>query len=662
MKAIYTIFLLILLMPFAMAEGPDKTSQKKNVEFSKKNFTKNPQSLDYALSELKMGDQFYEIGNWMYVDALFHYQNAYTVNPDNALLNYKIGKSYLMTFNKEQSLSYLEDAYLIDPQVSPDIALLLAESYQINYRFDKAIEMYNIFLTARNRNVEPADIKTAELKLMQTYNAIDLFTHPKPFVVSSTGGGINSLYPEYCPVISSDGSSMYYTSRRPGTTGGNRDERDYKYNEDIYKATKVNGLWKMDQSQPVEFNSDTHDATVGLSADGKTMLVYRGTNGGDLFVSQLTDWDQWSSLQALTDINTQYKESSAAISPDGQRLYFTSDRPGGYGGLDIYTCVLQADGSLGKPINLGPTINSAYDEEGVSLNAEGNVLFFSSNGLKSMGGYDVFKSRNDGTGWSAPENLGYPLNTPEDDVFYTFTGDENFAFFSSERVDGFGSQDIYTMQMIPQRNPMIVLSGLVIDKLSGIPVENSDVFIMDENGKEIGTWNDIGMGTPMYSVEVESGKTYRISARAEGYNASEEILTIENNESEFDNVMHVTELSMLDISRLNLPNIFFDFDKYDLRQAAINDLNYVVKIMNEYPEINLELSGHTDIVGAWDYNLALSHKRAQTVLNYLISKGVSAERLSISWHSFDMPWGDNSNDTGRQFNRRTEIKIISHNK
>jgi outer membrane protein OmpA-like peptidoglycan-associated protein len=654
------MFLFVLISVRGFSEEPEKNKARKNVEFTKKNFTKNIESLDFALAELKMGDQYYEYGNWLYVDALFHYLNAYTVNPDNAELNYKIGKSYLNTFNKQDALPYLQDAYMLDPEVSADVKLLLAEAYQINFKFDSAIVYYNDFLNEKSRKVYDEDFARAELGIKQSRNAIIMVADPKPFVIGSTGNSINGLYPDYCPVISSDGKTMYYTSRRPGTTGGERDQKDFKYNEDIYKAELINGTWVYDAGS-VKFNSDNHDATVGLSADGKTMLVYRGSNGGDLYYSQLSGWNEWTDLKPLENLNTEYKESSAAISPNGQKLYFTSDRPGGYGGLDIYVSQLKTDGSWGTPVNLGPTINSQYDEEGVSLNGDGTVLYFSSNGTRSMGGYDVFKSQYGNNAWTTPENLGYPLNTPEDDVFFTFTGDEKMGYFSSEREDGYGSQDIYSVEMIPQRNPMIVLNGLVIDKLSGTLVEYSDVMITDEDGIEIGTWNDLGLGTPMYSVDVESGKTYHISVRSEGYIGVDEDITIgESNENSAD-ITHITELSLLDIRSLTLPNVFFDFDKSDLRQAAIDDLNYVIKVLNDYPSIQLELSGNTDIIGPWDYNLALSHTRAITVYNYLTSHGISPERLIISWHSFDMPWGDNSTDNGRQLNRRTELKIVSHN-
>lgn len=659
---LFSLSMIFFLQPMLKAEGPDKTGQKTNVSFTRKNFLQNPEALNFALAEIKMGDQFYDAGGWQYVDALFHYLNAWSINPDNAALNYKIGRAYLETYNKEKSLSFLEDAYALDPNVSYDLPLLLARSYHLNYMFDKALVMYEQFLTTKNRDVKPFEVASAELGLMQTYQAIAMFTNPRNYLVKTTGDEINSLYPDYCPVVTSDGTTMYYTSRRPGTTGGGRDARDFKYNEDIYKAELREGRWTTRQMGQITFNSETHDATVGISEDGSTMLIYRGLNGGDLYVSQQSNWESWSEPTALTEINTEWKESSAAISPDGDMLYFTSDRPGGYGGLDIYVSVLKADGRWGNPINLGSTINSAYDEEGISLGINGDVLYFSSNGPASMGGYDVFRSGHDENGWSVPQNMGYPLNTPDDDVFFTFTGDETYAYFSSERSDGYGSQDIYELQLIPEKNPMLLLSGLVVDKLSGLPVENSDVMIVDENGIETGIWNDLGTGTPMYSVEIESGKTYFISVRSEGYLPVEEAITPILSENGSENVIHVTELSMMDISSISLPNVFFDFDKYDLRASAIEDLNYVVRVMQNYPTLHLELSGHTDIVGSWDYNLALSHKRAITVYNYLINSGISEDRLRISWHSFDMPWGDNNTDVGRQFNRRTALKIISHNK
>ncbi|MBN2730286.1 MAG: OmpA family protein [Bacteroidales bacterium] len=654
------LFLLLLMLPSFLlnAEEPDKSkSQRENVEFTRSNFKNNLKALSYALDEIELGDNFFQQGNWYYVDAMFHYMHAYEVNPNNAMLNYKIGTSILMTYNKQDAQFYLEEAQALDPDVSFNLQYMLGLAYHINYDFENAILSYNSYLQKLKGRKYDQERNDVELRIKQARSGIVLMNDEIDCNVKNAGFQVNSIYPDYCPVISSDGNTMFYTSRRPGTTGGERDVNDFKYNEDIYWAEKVNGNWEFRDRSGIDFNSETHDATVGLSSDGQMLLVYRGTNGGDLFYSLKGVDSKWSQLIPLESLNTKYKESSACISSDGKTIYFTSNRPGGYGGLDIYMAKMKLDGSWGKAINLGPTVNSLYDEEGVSLSEDNNVLYFSSNNTRSMGGYDVFRSDYDNGEWSRPVNMGYPLNTTDDDVFFTFTGNSELAYFSSERVDGAGSQDIYSLNLVPERT-MIVMKGMVIDEFTKNPIDYADIRITDDQGNEIAEYNDLGLGTPMYSVNLEAGKLYYITARSDGYNEVREELKVENSELSPEEIYHTTVLNMMNPEEISIPYVFFDFDKFDLRSKSIEDLDFVTRVMNTYPETHLLITGNTDIVGSWEYNFELSKLRSETVYNYLIENGIDAGRMEFEYYSYDRPIATNSNDEGRQLNRRTELKLL----
>ncbi len=658
-KNITLLILLILLPVFVLkAEEPDKTKkQRENVEFTRSNFKNNLKALTYALDEIEQGDKFFNLGNWYYVDAMFHYMNAYEVNPDNAMLNYKIGTSILMTYNKQDALFYLQEAELLDPDVAFNLPYMLGLAYHLNYDFDNAISNYNAYLQKLKGRKYKDDRSDVELRIKQARSGIILMAEELDYEIENVGFRVNSIYPDYCPVISADGNTMFYTSRRPGTTGGERDINDFKYNEDIYWAEKVNDKWEFRDRSNIDFNTNTHDATVGLSHDGRTLLVYRGTGGGDLFYSIRGTDMSWSNLTPMEDINTEYKESSACLSKDGKTLYFTSDRPRGYGGLDIYMSKMKMDGSWGLAVNLGPVINSQYDEEGVSLSEDDRVLYFSSNNSRSMGGYDVFRAEHDGMQWNRPVNMGYPLNTTDDDVFFTFTGQSEMAYFSSERIDGAGSQDIYSLDLVPQRM-MIVLKGMVIDEFTKSPIDFADIRITDFHGNEIAVYNDLGMGTPMYSVELEAGKQYFITARSDGYNEVKEELFVEEWGTGPEEIYHTSILSMMNPEDIRIPFVFFDFDKFDLRQKSINDLNFVIRVMNAYPDADLLITGHTDIIGNWEYNLELSKLRSMVVHDYLVDNGIDSERISFEYFSYDRPIATNSNDEGRQLNRRTELKLI----
>lgn len=655
MKTIIITTLALLAFFVIKAEGPDKT---KNVEFTRANFAGKLADLKFAIQEIKTGDNLAEEKGWSYIDALPHYLNAYSVNPSNAVLNYKIGLCYLNTFNKTQSLSYLEDAYKLNPEVSPDILFQLGKSYHLNYQFDKAIENYQSFLW--RKNIPERTKYEAEIKLLisQARNGILYVNNPKNYLLLDLGSEINSVNPDYCPVISPDGKTLYFTSRRPETTGGGKDEKDHKYNEDIYVSYANGQSWSKAENMGLNFNSKSHDATVGISADGSTLMIYRGDNGGDLYFASRTA-DGWGKIKKFPEgINTRYKESSAIFSPDGSILYFTSDRPGGFGGLDIWIAYQKLDGSWTYPINGGPVLNTQYDEEGVSLNEDGTVLYFSSKGHSSMGGYDVFKTYAQPGGWSQPENMGYPLNTPDDDVFFTFTGKEEFAFFSSERNDGRGSQDIYSMQLKNIRKSYkINLSTIVTDMITGEKINGANVEIRDHNGNLVGSFFNINPDSNIVNIELDGEQSYEIYANADRFFANSREITLPASEEVGIKVNENIALIPADIENVFLPVVFFDFDKYDLRPKSVTDLDSAISIINLYPQSKIVIGGHTDIVGSMNYNIVLSKKRAEVVKNYLISHGIAEKRIIIDGYGYNMPWAPNTTDEGRQINRRAEIRF-----
>ena len=284
----------------------------------------------------------------------------------------------------------------------------------------------------------------------QCRNAKRLMGSPRPYTIENIGSLVNTANPEYSPVISIDGTSLFFTSKRLRKDSTNFEQISYEngqYYEDIYVCYKDrNGNWT--EPHYLGFcRPRRNDASISTSADGQTVFVYQDINGGDIYYSQIVD-TTFKSIQEFPaeELNTEYWESHATISVDQNYLYFVSDRPGGFGGRDIYRLKKLPNGQWSKAYNLGPTINTEYDEESVFLGVDNKTMYFSSNGPKSMGGFDIFVTQVDEEdNWSEPINMGYPLNTVDDDIFYTTTADGRTGYYSSERLDGQGDKDIYTV-------------------------------------------------------------------------------------------------------------------------------------------------------------------------------------------------------------------------
>lgn len=354
---------------------------------------------------------------------------------EKAVTNVK--KNYDMFSTGEQAASI--DAYYH-----------LARAYHLDHQIDKAVEYYNKFLGASSSKSEY--VFFSKLKIEQCAIAKKLLETPKKTRLEGVGTTINTDKPEYSPVVSLDGSALYFTSRRPWANGESQEGLDYRLNlypEDIYVSYKdFDGTWtdpvRMEFCDPLQ-----NEATLAVSSDERRIYVYEDTRGhGDIFYSDFST-NRFQQLEHLDvkGVNTDAWETHCTVTPDGQQMYFVSDRKGGFGGRDIYRIVKLPTGEWSEPVNLGPTINTAMDEESPFIAVDNKTLYFSSNGNKSMGGFDVFVSVRDENGtWSDPINLGYPLNSAGDDLFYTTTVDGGTGYLTSFRKGGKGEKDIYEVK------------------------------------------------------------------------------------------------------------------------------------------------------------------------------------------------------------------------
>jgi len=393
---------------------------------------------------VNLADEMYGFGDKR--DALDVYLQAVSINPANVRANYMAGKCYQETIEKDKSVKFLTKAYELDGNVSEDILYLIGKGYQYGAGFDKAIEYFNMYKNDLART-EPGDkpelIKKADKHIQECEYAKTFYKQKATKELINLGGVLNSEYPEYSPVISADESIIIFTSRRQGTTGNKKDV-DNEFFEDIFVSKKsADGQWETPKNIGTTINTEFHEASNGLSPDGKKLYIFREVNGGDIFECIQTQDGNWSKPKKMDHINTKSKEASITFSGDGKSMVFSSDRPGGLGNLDLYISKQDAKGKWSKPVNIGSDLNTQYDEDSPFLSHDGNTLFFSSAGHSSMGGYDIFKSTNVNGRWSKPENMGYPVNTTDNDIFYVESGDGAHGYYASVRGDGFGETDLY---------------------------------------------------------------------------------------------------------------------------------------------------------------------------------------------------------------------------
>jgi len=643
----------------------------------------------------KLGDERLYAKNPSYYKALEYYNMAYLLDNDDAVLNFKMGICYLNTWLKTKSIPYLETALKNDAEVNPEIQFLIGKAYQLNYEFDKAIESYNNYLKGIPKanlkskpvwgpvvpliedkkliirteevNIENID-KIVKKRIKECENGKELVAKPAKAEVKNMGSIINTIFPEYSPVIKADHSELYITSRRPNTTGNNIDFADGQYYEDIFVSHQKDGKWDELKSLPPPVNTNDHDAGLGLSADGQTLFIYDVDNNGDILESRLKG-SSWTTPEKLpVGINTQHTERSICISADERMIFFERDEEGGKNGREIYMAQKGKSGTWGSAKNLGKVINTEYDEDGVFFHPDGKTLYFSSKGHNSMGGYDIFKSVLTEGKWSKPENLGYPINGPGDDIFFVLSADGTHGYFSSLRQDGLGETDIYEVNFLKDADPeapfspLTLLTGTVIDANSKEPIE-AGIEIYDNDSGNLVAELQSNSSSGEFLASLPSGKNYGIAITREDYLFHSENFNLPKTK-DFEKVTKVIELKKADIgTKIILNNIFFDFNQASLRPESVSELNRMVEQLKNYKSLKIEIAGHTDNVGGADYNKKLSEERANTVLEYLNNKGISKDRLTAKGYGMNKPVAENKkedgtdNPEGRQLNRRIEFEV-----
>ncbi len=569
---------------------------------------------------LKKGETQYK--QKQYDAALKTYQDGLKLHPNDAKLNFRAGLTYLSLPNKAESLRFLQKAFTISHNIDENIYYYLGLSYQSNKQYQKAQEFFN-----EHKKLHKDQANDVDKRIKQTIFADSVTRSPTTAIVENVGKAINSSFHEYSPLVSGDGNTMIFTSNRPEP--GITPPKGVPLFEDIYISKRVKGKWSMPEKISPNINIRFNDAAASVSPDGKTLVLYYEYGGGDIYISKLQG-NEWSKPLPLNqNINTPaFWETSAFVSSDGRQLYFTSNRPGGLGNLDIYVSEMEMTGDWGHAENLGPVINTSGREDSPALDPAGKTLYFSSDGHAGMGGTDIFKSELKDGKWQKPVNLGYPTNSVEDDSFFSISADNRKAFFSTMREEG--NAEIYTLTFI---EPSPAIAGVV-------PPDNTErKIVIPSNAIEVAPnkpTRQTKSSGPAPSVEKPKANTSVPAKRNEPVKKSP--------------TPYKTASKKL---------LFFGINSDDLNRESVRKLEDISGTLKNNGSTRSVIEGHTDNTGSDILNNALSIRRANAVAKYFVRKGINPSRLSVKGYGAKRPLVSNDDEKdGREINRRIEIGFL----
>lgn len=523
-------------------------------------------------------------------------------------------------------------------------------------RFSDALTAVNTYLSIPNLNSRG---KSAADYRKKTYEfAIDYATkHPAgnyTFAPVNMGDAINSTYSEYYPSFTIDDSMFVFTRRGEGIR------------EDFMQSFKMpNGKYTDAVPMPGIINEQPSKGAIDISQDGQWVIFagnFQGKGYGDfdLYISFKTN-DGWSEPSNLgRNINTEYWESSPSLSPDKRTLYFSSNRPSGFGGNDLYVTHLTADGKWTKAVNLGSTINTKGDELAPLIHADNESLYFTSSGLPGYGGSDLFMSkRKTDTDWSTPQNLGYPINTINNEGSLFVAADGVTAYYASDRSDSRGDLDLYRFTLRPEVRPLktLFVSGRIVDGKQSNTGLSAD-FQLVENGAQTVISQSKSSDNGDYLVTLPAGKDYTFTVKKKGYLFQSELFELSKEKPQTtihkDIVLNPIQIN----ASITLKNILFNTNSYELQPISLIELNTVLELLKENPTLRLRINGHTDNKGSQAINQPLSANRAKAVVDYLLKNGIAKERLQWKGFGDNQPVASNATEEGRALNRRTDIEVI----
>ena len=634
LAVLFLIFNFSLLITKAQWYDPDKVNKKAGEIY---------------------GQAYEEATSGNYTAALKHLSDALKLDPKFVDVYLSRAGIYADMKNYAASVADFETGLKMDSVYSKTFLLPYSISLAGVGKFQEALTVVNEFLS--NPTLNQQSIKAGNYRKSTYIFAVDYEKkHPVKgyiFAPQNLGDSINTAALEYFPSLTIDGRKMIFTRR-------------VNNDEDFYESNFINGKWSLAKPLGGKINTNFNEGAQNISQDGQ-LLIFTGCNypegqgSCDLYFSVKTN-NGWSEPQNLGPVvNTDFWESSPSLSPDKRDLYFASSISGGYGGRDIWVTHRLPTGKWSRPENLGPTINTSGDESCPFMHADNETLYFNSNGHPGYGMTDLFFSKkiNDST-WTEPENLGYPVNTIDDQGSLIVAADGKTAYYASEGTDTRGGLDLYSFQLREDIRPLKTLwvKGKVFDKKTsaGLPsaVELTDI----KTGHLVSKIQTDEDGN--YLVTLPVGKDYAFNVNRKGYLFYSDNFSLLGNKIDSVFIVNIPLQPIEKGATIILKNIFFETGKYELQNESKSELDKLVSLLNDNPNLKIQIDGHTDNVGQEKDNLLLSTNRAKSVVGYLSGKGINVQRLTYKGFGSTMPVADNSTEKGKALNRRTELSIISN--
>ncbi|MBS3774850.1 MAG: OmpA family protein [Bacteroidales bacterium] len=590
------------------------------------------------------------------------------------------GQIYEAKENDSLALDSYKEAIGIDPDFFPKVLYSAGLIGLKMGKYAQAKEYFNRFIG--KEDIGPIFEEKANKHIRSCNFAREQLNDPVPFDPKNLGDNVNSEYDEYWPSISADGQTLVFTRLIPREDLDEVERRMeqmdegrkkfmeslvHKRQEDFFISSGTDTGWSEARNLGYPINTKNNEGAQSLSADGKTMYFtacnQKGGEGGcDIYYARLTETGWSDPVNLGAPVNTKHWESQPSISPDGQTLYFSSNRDNGKGKKDLWKSTRQSDGSWGEPVNLGDSINTPENEVAPFIHMDNETLYFASDGWPGMGSLDLFKSRKTGeNSWEEPKNLGYPINTHKSEFGLIVNSQGTDAFYASDRQKGKG-KDIFRFRLYREirPTPSAYMRGKVYDSETSEPLKAKFELISLGSGDVVmESYSDEQSGE--FLVCIPSNNNYVLNVSKEGYLFYSDNFTLKG-------VHEVDEPYKKDVpldpvkegQRIILRNVFYATDSFNLKSESRVELNKLYQFLVNNSGLKIEISGHTDNVGSEEYNMELSEKRARSVYDYLVEKGIDPERLSYKGYGESEPVATNETEEGRAQNRRTEIKILDN--
>lgn len=588
----------------------------------------------------------------IYDQGIKFLDDAVKTDPKFQLAYIQLGDIYRRLKIIENAKINYRKAIISAPSIDPRIYYVLGESELLTGDYVQAKNNFLLF-QRKNAGADAEFISKTAKYLLDCDFAIEAVKNPTNYEPINMGFNINSANRDYFPALTADGETIIFT-------------RVVNGNEDFFISNKKNNEWQKARPLSDKINTPNYnEGAQSISPDGK-YLFFTGCNRPDglgrcdIYVARKEGNDWAKAINLGNVINSEYWESQPSISPDGSTLYFVSNRPGGIGGYDIWKSNLTDEGKWTTPVNLGPTINTPYDENTPFIHADGKTLYFSSNGWPGLGDKDIFFSRlgEDGK-FSTPINLGYPINTFNEEIGLIVTADGSEGLFSSNVKDGgFGDLDIYKFTLPEKAKPLPVtyVKGIVRDKETKELLE-ATVLVIDLK-TNTAVFNDFtSKETGDFLAVMPIGSEYSFNVEADGYlfNSQHYELAQSNTNKPYQIEILLEKIKVG--SNVTLQNIFFDTNKFELLPSSNVELNVLIGLLKSNENVAIEIQGYTDNVGDVKLNQKLSENRAKSVYDFLINNNIDKRRLTYKGYGETKPRSDNATEEGRQQNRRTEFII-----